>query len=51
MNRKMYRLCLAMVIMAAVVSGILYYRILKKKTVIPQDGVFVWEELTGSGCV
>ncbi|MCI8636123.1 MAG: hypothetical protein HFJ05_11170 [Eubacterium sp.] len=51
MNRKMYRLCLVMVIMAAVVSGILYYRVLKKKIDIPKEGVFVWEELTGSGCV
>ena len=31
MNRKLYRLCLVMVIMAAVLSGILYYRVLKKK--------------------
>ena len=34
MNRKMYRLCLVMVIMAAVVSGILYYRVLKKKIIL-----------------
>ena len=49
MNRKLYRLCLVMVIMAAVLSGILYYRVLKKKTATPQEGIFVWEELMGSG--
>ncbi len=51
MNRKLYRLCLVMVIMAAVVSGVLYYRVLKKKAAAPQEGIFVWEELSGSGCV
>ena len=51
MNRKMYRLCLAVVVMAAVVSGVLYYRVWRKKALPPQDGIFVWEELTGSGCV
>ena len=51
MNRRLYRLCLVMVIMAAVISGVLYYRVLKKKEALPQEGIFVWEELTGSGCV
>ncbi len=51
MNRKLYRICLFMVITAAVVSGVLYYRVLKKKASPPQEGIFVWEELTGSGCV
>lgn len=51
MNRKIYRICLVMAIMAAVVSGIFYYRFLQSRESAPTEGVFVWREASGSGCV
>ncbi len=47
MNRNLYRLCLVMVIAAAVVSGIFYYRFIQKKEMTPKEGTFVWQEMRG----
>ncbi|MCI8489193.1 MAG: hypothetical protein HFJ04_02895 [Lachnospiraceae bacterium] len=44
MNRKAYRICLIMIIMAAVVSGIFYYRLTQKKEIDPNEGIFVWKD-------
>ena len=44
MNRKAYRICLIMIIMAAVVSGIFYYRLTQKKELDPNEGIFVWKD-------
>ena len=48
MNRRMYGLCLVMLIMAAVISGVFYYRFVQKKNVVPKEGTFVWR--MGAGC-
>lgn len=47
MNRNIYRFCLVMVIAAAVVSGIFYYRFIQKKEMMPKEGIFVWQEMMG----
>ena len=51
MNRKTYRICLVMLIMAAVVSGILYYRFAFKKGAPPNEGTFVWNKIAEGECV
>lgn len=43
LNRKTYRICLVMLILAAILSTVLYIRIAEKKELNPKDGVFVWE--------
>lgn len=50
MNRKLYRFCLVMVIAAAVVSGIFYYRFIQEKERMPKEGTFVWQEMRGVEC-
>lgn len=50
MNRKIYRFCLVMVIAAAVVSGIFYYRFIQEKERMPKEGTFVWQEMRGVEC-
>lgn len=47
MNRNLYRFCLVMVIAAAVVSGIFYYRFMQEKEQMPKEGTFVWREMRG----
>lgn len=43
LNRKIYRICLVMLILAAILSTVLYIRIAEKKELNPKDGIFVWE--------
>lgn len=47
MNRNLYRFCLVMVIAAAVVSGIFYYRFIREKERMPKEGTFVRQEMRG----
>ncbi len=47
MNRKTYRLCLVMLIAAAIASGIFYYRMIQEKNGMPKEGTFVWETEAG----
>lgn len=47
MNRKTYRICLIMLIIAAMISGLFYYRMVYRKELNPRDGVFVYEGQTG----
>ncbi|MDE6903960.1 MAG: hypothetical protein K2P76_03260 [Lachnospiraceae bacterium] len=42
MNRKTYRICIVMIILAAILSTVLYYQAVEKKDLNPKDGVFVW---------
>lgn len=52
MNQKTYRICLVMLILAAMVSGICYYRLVCQKEVRPKDGIFVyWDAENGCECV
>lgn len=44
MNRKVYRLCLVMVIVMAALSGIIYYQFVQKQEKIPEKGTFVWQD-------
>lgn len=47
MNRKTYRICLIILIIAAMISGIYYYRSVQKEELNPQDGIFVRENGMG----
>lgn len=51
MNRKTYRICLIMVIIAAIFSGIFYYRQIHRGQSNPKDGIFVQQVLMRSECV
>lgn len=52
MNRKTYRICLVMLIAAAMISGIFYYRLVYQKETRPKDGIFVYQgAATGCECV
>ncbi|GFI26575.1 hypothetical protein IMSAGC012_01696 [Lachnospiraceae bacterium] len=48
MNRKTYRLCLIVLIVSAVVSGVFYYRFSQEKHAVPKEATFVSCPLTGS---
>jgi hypothetical protein len=43
LNRKTYRICIVMLIAAAILSTVIYYQMVEKKELSPKDGVFVWE--------
>ena len=47
MNRKTYRICLIMLIIAAMISGSYYYRSVHKEELNPHDGIFVRENGMG----
>lgn len=47
MNRKLYRICLVMVIALSIVSGVLYYQYCKNQEIHPEDGTLVWTDITG----
>ena len=47
MNRRVYRICLVMVIMIAIVSGIFYYRFAVNQKQEPDGGTLVWQKTTG----
>lgn len=51
MNRRTYRICLVMLIMAAIVSGVFYYRFMHKKENLPKEGTFVRESLMERECI
>lgn len=48
MNRRTYRICLFVMIIAAICTGVFYYRFLQKKELDPRDGIFVEEYFSGS---
>ena len=50
-NRKTYRICLAALIIAAMISGICYYRFVCKEEASPKEGVFVYRDMMGRECV
>lgn len=43
MSKNVYRLCLVMLILAAVLSGVLYYHFGYKQEYVPERGTFVWQ--------
>lgn len=51
MNRNTYRICLMVLIMAAVASGIFYYRLSRKKTLLPKEGTLVWQCGKTGACI
>ena len=51
MNRKMYRICLVVIIIVATISGIYYYRLIQKRELNPKDGIFVHQSFRGSEVV
>ncbi|MBC5714155.1 hypothetical protein H8S17_08030 [Roseburia sp. BX1005] len=46
MNRKIYRVCLFVVIGIAIGFGIWYYSFTKNQNTQPEDGTFVLNEMT-----
>ena len=49
MNRRSYRICLIVMIIAAICTGVFYYRFLQKKELDPRDGIFVEEFFSENG--
>lgn len=49
MNRNTYRICLAILIMAAMIYGVFYYRLAYHKELNMKEGIFVYREPMGSG--
>lgn len=47
MSRRVYRICLVMAIVAAIVGGVLYYELYQKPQIAPKEGTFVWQEIEG----
>lgn len=47
MNRKVYRFCLVVIIVAAVISGVWYYQFYQRQEINPKEGTLVWAETIG----
>lgn len=44
MNRKIYRICLVLLILVAVAGGVWYYGVLQRHQMTPTEGTLVWED-------
>lgn len=44
MSRKTYRICLVVLIMAAIAGGLWYYQVFMRHPVTPTEGTLVWNE-------